>query len=221
MEAMDGAAITELICVIVDYGKGSKVLKTAKKHGIAGGVIFYGKGTRKSHILEFLELAEVRKEIVWMAAGKQVADEAIAALEKSFAFSKPYHGIVFVTPLSALLGGGERYDYTHKTYRGEQNVYNAIFVIVDLGKAEAVMDIATKAGARGGTVIKARGSGIHEMSKLFSMEIEPEKEIVLILTEIVKSEEIVVSVRDQLELDKPGNGIIFCQDVSEVHGIVT
>ena len=98
-------------------------------------------------------------------------------------------------------------------------MYNAVFVIVDLGKAEPVMDAATKAGARGGTVIKARGAGRHEISKLFSMDIEPEKEVVLILSESSQTEQIVTSVRDSLKIDKPGNGIIFCLDVNRTYGL--
>ena len=211
--------ITELICVIVNFGHGSKVVRIAKQHGILGDVIFHGKGTKKNHILEFLELAEIRKEIVWMAASKTVADEAIEALDKKFEFKKPYHGIAFTMPLPVLLGGGERYDYIHKSSGGAEVMYNATFFIVDLGKAEIVMDVATKAGARGGTIIKARGAGRHEISKLFSMDIEPEKEMVLILCESSQTERIATSVRDELEIDKPGKGIIFCMDVNQVYGL--
>ena len=176
-------------------------------------------GTMKNHILEFLALADIRKEIVLMAASKPVADAALEALDKKFEFKKPYHGIAFTMPLPVLLGGGERYDYVHKSSGGADVMYEAIFIIVDLGRAEDVMDAATKAGARGGTVIKARGAGRHEISKLFSMDIEPEKEIVLILSESSQTEKIVTSVRDNLEIDKPGNGIIFCQDVNRVYGM--
>ena len=36
------------------------------------------------------------------------------------------------------------------------------FVIVDRGRAEEAMDAAREAGARGGTILHARSSGIHE-----------------------------------------------------------
>ena len=44
-----------------------------------------------------------------------------------------------------------------------------------------MIDAATAAGSKGGTVINAR-SGIHEEQTLF-MDIEPEKEIVLIISD--------------------------------------
>ena len=51
------------------------------------------------------------------------------------------------------------------------------------------------------------------------MEIEPEKEVVLIITEHSATRGIVLAVRDGLEIDKPGNGIIFVQPVLETYGI--
>lgn len=76
-----------------------------------------------------------------------------------------------------------------------------------------------EAGSKGGTIINARGSGIHETSKIFSMAIEPEKEIVLILSEEESTEGIVASIRKKLKIDEPGNGIIFIQEVSKTYGL--
>lgn len=81
------------------------------------------------------------------------------------------------------------------------------------------MEAATKAGSRGGTIINARGSGIHETHTLFAMAIEPEKEIVLILSENNTTEAIVAAIRQELRVDEPGNGIIFVLDVNETYGL--
>lgn len=40
---------------------------------------------------------------------------------------------------------------------------------------------AKKAGARGGTVIKARLAGLEEMEKAYDLDLQEEKEIVLIV----------------------------------------
>lgn len=85
--------------------------------------------------------------------------------------------------------------------------------MVDKGRAEDVIDAAAAAGSQGGTIINARGSGIHETSKLFSMEIEPEKEIVLILAEKQLTEPIVNSIREKMNIEEPGNGVIFMYTV--------
>jgi nitrogen regulatory protein PII len=55
--------------------------------------------------------------------------------------------------------------------------------------------------------------------KLFNMDIEPEKEMVIILTEKEAMRGIVDNIRKKLSIDEPGNGIIFVQDVAETYGI--
>lgn len=213
------AAEYELIYVVVNFGMGSKVLKIAKHNGISGGTIFLGMGTVKSRFLQFLELTDIRKEIVLMVSDKKYVETVIQSLDEEIKFKKPNHGIVFTMPLSIYVGLEEnRRDYIYKSYGGEI-MYNSIFTVVNRGKGEDVMEAATAVGARGGTIIKGRGTGINETSKLFHMDIEPEKEIVMILVETANTEKIVNSIRDQLEIDKDGNGIIFCQDVNRAYGI--
>jgi nitrogen regulatory protein PII len=51
------------------------------------------------------------------------------------------------------------------------------------------------------------------------MEIEPEKEIVMILSKKDRSEAIVSSIRNKLKIDEPGKGIIFIQDVAKTYGL--
>lgn len=98
-------------------------------------------------------------------------------------------------------------------------MYQAITVIVDRGKAEDVMDAAVAAGSKGGTIINARGSGIHETSRVFMMDIEPEKEIVLIVARRDRVDDIVESIDRKMQLEEPGNGILYVQDVKKTYGI--
>ncbi len=58
--------------------------------------------------------------------------------------------------------------------------YEAIFCIVNAGYSELVMDAAKEVGARGGTVIHARGTANKEAEQYFKITIQPEKDIVMI-----------------------------------------
>jgi len=217
----------ELIYVIVNFGLGSKIIKFAKHNGILGATVFLGKGTVKNRILEFFDLTDIRKEIVIMISEKLIAYDVLEKLYKEFHFNKPNHGIAFSFPVLKLFGARSlNFDEACSNIndiresRGADNsMYNAIFTIVDKGKAESVIETATKAGSTGGTIINARGSGIHETQKLFSMEIEPEKEVVLILAKKEATEAIVSSIREDLQIDQPGNGIIFIQEVNKAYGL--
>ena len=210
----------ELICVIVNFGIGSKVLKLAKQSGVTGGTVFLGTGTTKNRLLELLDLYEIRKEIVLMIAEKTIAYKALEELNRKFSFEKPNHGIAFCISVKNILGlTSLKGDYSKKSGGVENTMYNVIFTVVDRGKADSVIEAANQAGSRGGTIINARGSGIHETSKLFAMEIEPEKEIVLILSEQNLTETIASSIKEKIKIDEPGNGIIFIQDVKKTYGL--
>ena len=210
----------EVICVIVNYGQASKLIKTAKEHGITGTTIFLGKGTIQNAVLEFLGLTEVRKEIALLIGGKDIVNVALEKLNEKFSFDKPNHGIAFTMSVQNLFGANGLSYEGNQVYRGVVGaLYKAIFVIVDRGKAELVVEAANKGGSRGATIINARGSGIHETSKLFSIDIEPEKEVVLIISEDGVTDSIISSVRDHLKIDEPGNGIIFVQDVNKTYGL--
>lgn len=210
----------ELVCVIVNFGQGSKVLQTAKKYGVTGGTVLLGKGTIKNRLLEFLALTDVRKEIVLMVSDQKTLNNALEQLDNKFKFSKPNHGIAYTISVGQVIGASNIKGNLSKDERGAEDImYQSITVIVEKGNAEDVIDAATEAGSKGGTIINARGSGIHETSKLFSMEIEPEKEIVMILSEKESTEAIVSSIRNKLKIDEPGNGIIFIQDVNKTYGL--
>lgn len=212
--------IFELVYVVVNYGMGSRILHKAKEYGISGGTIFLGKGTVNNSLLNFLSLYDERKEIVLLGTDNHTADHALVELNKEFQFEKPNHGIVFTTSACEIIGS--------RCYKSEENeegrgvnklMYQNIITIVNRGKAEEVIEAAKAAGSKGGTIINARGSGVNETSKLFNMDIEPEKEIVIILSKEDITEAIVTSIREKLEIDKPGNGIIFIQNINKAYGV--
>lgn len=98
--------------------------------------------------------------------------------------------------------------------------YELILTIVNRGHADAVMDAAKEAGANGGTILHARGSGIKEAEKFFGITIQPEKEVIMILIERAKKQPIMQNICKKAGLTSAGRGISFSLPVSEVVGIV-
>ena len=100
-------------------------------------------------------------------------------------------------------------------------VYNheAIFCIVNNGYSEAVMDAAKKLGARGGTVINARGTAGKEAETFFHITIQPEKEIVMILVPSNIKDDVLHALYKEVGLDSAGQGIAFAVPVDSVVGI--
>lgn len=212
--------IYELIYVVVNYGMGSKVLRKAKEHGISGGTIYLGKGTVNNALLNFLSLYDERKEILLLGTDSQTASRVLEELNKEYQFEKPNHGIVFTINVCEIVGSRCYKSDEKEEGRGvDKPMYQIIISVVNKGKAEEVIEAAKAAGSKGGTIINGRGSGVNETSKLFNMDIEPEKEIVMILSKVEITEDIVLSIRERLEIDKPGNGIVFIQDINKAYGV--
>jgi len=211
----------ELLCVIVRDGRGKKILKKAKQLGFTGATLFYGRGSKnyRKRWLRTFDFSEAKKEIALIMAEGETIDEAIGPLTSHFHFERPHHGIAFRMSISGIIGSGQFADITGDK-GGLNAMYKAIFVIVDRGNGQEVIDAACEAGQKGGTIIKARGAGVHETQKLFRMEIAPEKEVVLLLAKSERSEGVIASIRERLDIDKPGNGVIFIQEVSEAYGLL-
>ncbi|MEJ6468289.1 P-II family nitrogen regulator [Fusobacterium ulcerans] len=212
----------ELMYIIVNYGVGSKIIKYAKKFGVTGSTICLGIGTIKNSFLEFLAINESRKEIILMAGERKIIYSTMEELNKKFSFDKPNKGVAFTVPVKEAIGarGLKEINYNPEESRGvEKSMYNLIVVIVEKGNGEHVVEAANKAGSRGATVINGRGSGIQETSKLFAMDIEPEKEIVMIISQSSLTEKIVSSIRKDLNIDEPGRGVIFVQEVNKACGL--
>lgn len=210
----------ELICAIVNCGQGSKIAKRAKDYGITGSTIALGRGTAHHPILEFMGLCDRRKEIVYMAADSVTADLAMAKIHEEFELDKPNHGIAFTVNICAVAGTGSICCRNDQIKGGDgKYMYQLITVIVDKGQGENVIQAAEGAGSTGGTIMNARGAGVHETSKLFAMDVEPEKEVVMILSPIDGTEAIVGAIRIDLKMDEPGNGIIYIQNVNQAFGL--
>ena len=99
--------------------------------------------------------------------------------------------------------------------------HEVIFCVVNAGFSEAVMDAAKEFGARGGTVIRARGTANSESEKLFGITIEPEKEIVMIHVTSDIKDNILHALYREVGLKTPGQGIAFSMPVDNVVGLST
>ncbi|MBQ8308224.1 MAG: P-II family nitrogen regulator [Clostridia bacterium] len=97
--------------------------------------------------------------------------------------------------------------------------HEVIFCIVNSGYSEAVMDAAKKGGARGGTVLNARGTAGKEAEKFFHISVHEEKEIVMILVPEEQKADVLQLLYDEVGLNTAGQGIAFSMPVDGVVGI--
>lgn len=97
--------------------------------------------------------------------------------------------------------------------------HEIIFCIVNSGFSEEVMDAAKECGAKGGTIIHARGTVGKEAEQFFNIPIQPEKEIVMILVPSKIKDDILHTLYKSVGLNTPSQGISFSLPVDDVVGI--
>ena len=97
--------------------------------------------------------------------------------------------------------------------------FELVIALVNTGFTELVMDAAREAGAHGGTVVHARGTGNKEMEKRFGVVVTPDKEMVLILVNKKISDKVLEAIYKQAGLQTKGQGIAFSLPVSDVVGL--
>ncbi len=97
--------------------------------------------------------------------------------------------------------------------------HEVIFCIVNAGFSDVVMDAAKEVGARGGTVIHARGTANKEAEQFFHITIQPDKDIVMILVPTDIRDDVLHALYRNAGLKAEGQGIAFSMPVDHVVGI--
>ena len=94
-----------------------------------------------------------------------------------------------------------------------------IVAICEKGHTETVMDAARSAGARGGTVVHAKGTGSKYTSKFFGISIAEEKEMIYIVASDEQKRDIMQSIMDNAGIDSDAHTIVFSLPVSDTAGL--
>ena len=101
----------------------------------------------------------------------------------------------------------------------DEKEYEMIFCIINAGFSETVMDAAREAGARGGTVIRARGTAGKDAEELFQITVHPDKEVVLILVPKSIKDDVLTAIYREAGISRDGQGIAFSVEVNKTAGL--
>ncbi len=99
------------------------------------------------------------------------------------------------------------------------NKFECIFTVVDGGYSDIVVEAANKAGAKGATIINARGSVTNEPNKFFKLNIQPDKQIVMILSKESETKEIVEAISKAAGMNTKSHALSFVLPVEEAIGM--
>lgn len=209
-----------IVTLILSEHQCQKLVRIAKEKDIHSGIIVLGKGTVKSATLNLLGIKSQKKEVISLLLEKEKAKEALDFFTKELQLHEPGHGIAYTTP---VLIARQIIDNKQGTWEAQtveaESMFIKLTVVVNRGMADDVMGIARKSGVKGGTIMHGRGTGSEFTTKLFGMELEPEKELVIILMPSSLVNKVVDDLSKELQLGVPGNGILFVEPVLDVRGL--
>jgi len=100
-----------------------------------------------------------------------------------------------------------------------EKTYEMIFCIINAGFSETVMDAAREAGARGGTVIRARGTAGKEAEEIFRITVHPDKEVIMILVTKDIKDAVLEAIYKSAGMSTAGQGIAFSLPVNRTVGL--
>ena len=161
------------------------------------------------------ETLVAEKQIPELAKG-MVLEMNIGAVGNGIAMFIPIDSVGGKSSLKYFTGDIEPEQKEEKKKMESKSVL--IITVVDKGNVDLVMDAARSAGASGGTVVKAKGTGA-EMAKFFGVSISEEKEMVYIVASREGRDSIMRAIMEKAGRNTDAHGIIFTLPIDSVIGI--
>jgi nitrogen regulatory protein PII len=205
-----------------------KFLEAFDKNNLPIGFVSLGYGTAKDDILDMLGLVRSEKAVGMTVVTGESWKESKQYLRKKMYIDVPDTGISFIIPMSSIGGKRELAFLTAgQNYRkGEESVMKdttmeLLVVVSNQGHNDLVMDAARGAGAYGGTVIHARGTGMNQAELFFGVSLASEKDLTFIVTKKNQRNAIMSAIMKEAGMDTPAQSIVFSLPVTDAVGLNT
>ena len=185
-----------------------------------------GNGTASSEMLDYFGMESREKIVIFTVVTWESWKHVKGQMEQKVNIDVPGTGISFLIPVSSV-GGGKalRYLLAGQEYEKEEESelknteYEVLVVISNYGYNNLVMEAAREAGAGGGTVVHARGTGRERAEKFLGVTLAEEKEMTFIVTRTEKKNEIMKAIMEKAGMDSKAKSILFSLPVTETAGL--
>lgn len=215
-----------IMTTIIDRKNSKKYIDLYKKDKLEVMYITLGEGTARGDILDYLGLEASEKMVIFNFVQQHDWTLTKKNLQRKLQIDAPGEGIAFLVPLSSI--GGKRtlqflLDRQELPESEESTLkdttYELIIAIADQGNLEMVMDAARGAGAYGGTVIHAKGTGMEYAEKYLGVTIAAEKAMIFIVTKKDQKNNIMKAIMEQAGMQSPAKTIVFSLPVTDTAGL--
>ena len=206
----------KLIVSIVERGQGRNMIELFNGQKVTHHLQCAGKGTATSEIMDLLGLDSLEKDVVFSIAKATLVNQLMRDLNHELRGNARSKGIVFdmkITAMShvlalAILMPVREMEGREDIMMEEEMENSMILVTVNQGFTEEVMHTARKAGARGGTIIRARWAGSESTEEFYGITVQQEKEIIAIVSPSSKRKDIMEAINSRHGLKTEARGTV-------------
>ena len=207
----------KLLFVVNDDEKSLKLL--TNEFSLPFSYVTHGEGTASQGILDFLGLTKTEKIIFTSIIPEVHEKELLKYIKKEMKIKEIGRGIAFTVPLSSSP------KYIHDIFKEKKGIkmdnkkgYHLLITVVIEGYADKVMSVAKKCGANGGTLIKGREIGTKSGFRFFNVQVEPEKDILLIICKDEEKNKIMDGIFEKYGANTEAKGICVTLPIDNVIG---
>ena len=197
------------------------------RHGVKGVISLLCNGTAKESTLSLLGLERTEKVMFKTMIPEDKIGEILKGLIVEMDISSAGNGIAALMPIDSIGGTSSLKHFIgekplekkeNESMNSTESKVVMIITIVNKGNTDLVMDAARSAGAGGGTVVRAKGTGA-QMAKFFGVSISEEKEMVYIVARRDTRDAIMKAIMEKAGTQTDAHGILFSLPIDSVVGL--
>ena len=214
-----------LLITIVQRADAQEYEEFFRAHSVGVSYSIPSNGTAHARTLSLLGLEKTEKTMLFSLVSGTTLTSLKRALTVEMKIDLPNRGVSMAVPLSGVGGmrtleymmSGQEIESEEAEEKKMQSEHELIVAIYETGYTDLVMDAAREAGARGGTTIRAKGTGAGA-EKFFGISLAEEKEIVFIVSSGEKKKDIMKAIMQKAGVDTKAHALVFSLPVSETAG---
>ena len=212
------------VMTILDRSARAEQEKIYESLGLKTALTMLGRGTATQEHLSVRGLSPTEKAVMSVVADGETTKKLFLRTKQQLYIDIPGNGVMAAIPIKSV-GGAQTLAYLTNNKpadpaKPEMNFdYELIYVILNEGHSDEVMDAARPAGATGGTVLSAKGTGIRQAEKFRGMSLTSEREVVLIVARASAKAAIMRAIIEKAGVQTRAGAVCFSLPISRVAGL--
>ena len=215
-----------LMTTIADRRRLPDFMSVYEEHKLRVNMVALGRGTATDETMDLLGLDSSEKAVCFSFVTDTLWLTVKKVLERRIRIDVPGVGIAFTVPLSSVGGRRELMFLTEDQdfSKEEESVlketeHQLLIVVANQGYNQAVMDAARLAGAAGGTVIHAKGTGMERAEHFLGFSLASEKDVIFIVSKTEGKNAIMKSIMEHAGPATKAGAIVFSLPVTDTAGL--